>query len=311
MARNTMRRLILGVMLSAVVSAQATNTETRSLRDILTECRCLIPSMPPALLAISVRDYQRHVDADGFVIAFWQSETASRFDVIVGNRLRGSWKHAEYATAEPVGDPRSWRGPIWSVQRTGPFVLVGLRVAIDGIATSILTPDLDRVGVTYGVVLGVLPGGVVVYQHAQPHFAPTHYARVASLDTHTGQERDIYPPKPYDAVRRAAIRRERERYAKLGEGWCRENNQHCDAELFDSDLASTEIVVNSRRRAFAFGVEYGSGVEVIAACTGLNKLDDVVCHETALSAWEQAFPSENRASLLRRAAMNPLRIPWR
>lgn len=312
------RHILPGVvlLLSSIASqAQPTRVHPRPLRDILVECGCLINGMPEALLSRPVIDHRTLVDRTGFVVAFWPSETASAFEVLSGNVADGSWRSGSFETS--YGDrPEQWPGAIWNVERERTLILVGLRVAIDGIATSILTPELRRITVTYGMVLGTLPTGIVLYEHAQPHFAPTHYVRLAALDLKTRKEKDIYPPKPDDAVRRLAVDRDRKRYAALGFAWCAENNQHCDPERFDNSLyweGGAEF--DATAQAFAFGVDYRQGADfvesVVAACAGAASLERIECHETPLESWRRLFPTEDRRSLLRRAAADPKRVSWR
>jgi hypothetical protein len=295
-----------------IASASSAQEDGRTVAELLADCGCIVPGMPASMLEKRVATAQQLTDEQGFVIAFFASpaENAKAFEVIAGNAQLAQWKHASFSVEHRVGDPRFWDGQLWSISRAGPFTLVGLRVAIAGIATSILTSDLVRVGITYGLVKSVFPSGLVMFQRAQPHFAPTHYVELAVLDTTTGVERDIYPVKPFDRVRRDMIRQERERYAALGKQWCMEMNHHCNPERFDSDLAPPpNVVTNEQTHSAAFRVEYGQGVVVV--CTGIDRLAAISCHESPFEAWRRAFPKLPDDELIRRAAANPHRVSWR
>jgi hypothetical protein len=286
-------------------------TDGRTVAEVLADCGCLIADMPAALLEKRVAHVQQLIYDQGFVVAFVTSpnDRARGFEVIAGNVQASTWKHAAFPAAPENREWRFQEGQLWRISRTQPFILMELRVTTAGIATSILDRDLTRVGITGGRVTSILPGGLVMFERAQPHFAPTHPLMLAVLDTATALEREIYPAKPYDRVRRETIAQERERYAALGPDWCREKNHHCDPERFDSTLASPpNLAINLRTNSMAFGVEYGAGVIVV--CTGIQRLATISCHESPIEAWRRAFPEVRDAELTRRAAEHPTRVNW-
>jgi hypothetical protein len=307
--RHSAALVVVGVLIA--VRPSYAQDDRLLLGDILAGCGCLVPGMPASLLDKPVADYKQLLDEQGFVIAFRMSPAndADVVDVVAGNAAAGRWKHVQLPVERESTEPRQLAGAVWSVRRAPPYTLVGLRVAIDGIATSILSADLTRVGATYGVVHGVLPNGLVLYEPAQRHFAPTHYVRLTVLELASGLEREVYPVKPYDRVRRDMIRRERARYTSLGARWCRESGHHCDPELFDSAIPGSErAIVNEMTKAVSLRVVYGDGDGVIVVCTGLQRLDAIVCHETATREWRRLFPKEDVTQLLRRATADPARV---
>jgi hypothetical protein len=268
--------------------------------------------MPKDLLETSVATYERLVDDQGFVLAFWpDSKQPSALGVVAGNVKTGRWARAELPVDAGSSDFRLRPGPIWSIWRRGRFTLVGVRVAIDGIATYVLNEDLRRVAVMYGVVQAILPHELIVYQPAQPHFAPTHYVRLVALDPATSREREIYPTRPYDRVRLDEIARARARLAALGgDPWCMKQNHHCDPELFDSSMEwRGPIAINETTKTIAFPVRYADGVMV--TCGGIDRLESIACHETPIALWRRAFPRESDTRLLEHAAADPQRVRYR
>jgi hypothetical protein len=297
-------------LLVSPVRASAGQSASISLGAVLEKCGCVVAGMPNELLSTPVLAAEPFQDAAGFVVAYWTTprpETGP-WHVIAGNARTGEWRHAQFDASD--GDDLALRpGPIWSISRSDGFVFVGLRVAIDGIATSILTPDLRRIGATYGTITAVLPNGLFLHEEPHPHFAPTHWLVMRVLDSKTGADALAYPVRPFDRVRQQEIERERRKYAALGQDWCAAQNHHCDPELFDSDLSAEHAVVDARSGAVSFAVQYvpdgESHITVVVTCDRTTKIATIRCHETPLAAWVRLMPGLSTQQILERAAAQP------
>lgn len=121
--------------------------------------------------------------------------------------------------------------------------------------TAVLTPELELNTVLYGRVYAVFADGTAVYNEGIIHFAPTHYALVSVYDPDTKESRRIFPMEPHQALWQARWQLVAQTYEALGEAWCRENNHHCDAELFNNYISS-DVVVNDSTDSLAFAVTF-------------------------------------------------------
>ena len=307
---------MFGLLLVALgVGLDAQRPPARSLRSVLMECGCLVAGVPETLLSTLVEDdAAAYSDEQGCIVAFWEvPEDDSPLHVIAGNVQTGTWTHQTFPAPRGISDPARGHGPL-SIERWAPMTLISARVAIDGVGTSILNSNLERVGAVYGIIHAILPNGFVLYQHAQPHFGPKHWVQLAVLDTRAGKEREIFPRAPFSRVRRNAIRASADRYKRLGGfDWCRVNNDPCDPERFDTDLSWTaKAVVNAQAHAFALLVTYSDPEgRVVVTCENMQVLARIECHETPLTAWQRLFPNESEEQILQRAAATPRRVPWR
>ena len=270
------------------------------LRDVLSRCGCLVASMPPELLATKVEDSEFINDEQGFVFAYHYGPfvypTPDPLRVIAGNTRTGTWKQVEFVEQPLSSDARDWSGNVWEVRRLGPFIVVGQRVATDAIAESVLTGGLQRLGVTLGIIEALLPGNLVLYEHALPH-GGIHWVNLAAVDLKSRVERDIYPPKPPDRVRREAIDADPDAAIRVDEA--------------DNDLLPEKAAVDQRRGTVAFGLRYtASRVSTVVVCSGIKAIQSITCHETPLTEWQKLFPKETTQQILGHAASEPGRVPW-
>ncbi len=324
---SQMIRALVTVALLAISAEAQAQQPARSLESVLVECGCLVPAMPESVLSTMVESDATFMNDDrGFVVAYWPAphdREDAPWHVIAGNVKTGRWQEAQMPVENTT--PGLMGGRFERIFRQRGVIIVEMRVAIDGRAQSILTPDLKRLAAVYATFLQVLPGGLVLYEHPQPHFRPTHFVTMALLDLASHNEVEVYPAKPYDRVRADEIGRLREFWkSPKGQQTCKDNGfayggYACDfPEDFDSELWSrTPAAVNETTHGIAFGILYaplaapdGAGFDVIVACEDVRTVDSIKCHETTLAAWQKIFPGATREQILRRAAANPRRVPW-
>src|SRR5437867_11113123 len=195
----------------------------------------------------------------------------------------------------------------------------------------VLTRDLKVQRELYGYPEAVLASDSIVFHNSQIHFAPTHIAELSVYDPIREIEIRIYPPMKPDAARLDFIGRVRAAYAARGADWFRINNHHMDPERFDSSLVA--LVVDETAHTLSFLVRYDNPIndsadprasreDVVATCTGMDRVERISCKERSLDAWASALmlskagilnePYDSRTGtneLLRRAASRPDTVP--
>jgi hypothetical protein len=294
------------------------------LEKVLTECRCVMSGMPSTLLTRLVTDFGVFSDDELFLVAYStsdpkeQSQANVPLHVILGDRRVGSWREKDVSL-------RDLPGPIESIGRSHGMFVIERKVATDGGSASLLSAELEQLGNVYyelGSEPLVLSNGLVIYQRGQPHFAPTHYVELVAYDTRTKSERDIYPVKPFDRVRREFVARVRDRWRQRGDEWFNAHNHDGNPELFDTFTVDPVLDWNSKAVAFFVHYEdsysdevqdrlsYELDQQVVAVCEGLASLRAVRCHETPLDAWQAAYPGETEEAILKHAAAEPRKIVW-
>ncbi len=127
--------------------------------------------------------------------------------------------------------------------------------------TAVLTPELELNTVLFGRVRAVFADGTAVYNEGIIHFSPTHYALISVYDPDTQESLRIFPIEPHQTLWQARQELVAQTYDILGEDWCRENNHHCDAALFNN-YVSSEVVVNDDTDSLAFVVTFSAEFSV-------------------------------------------------
>jgi hypothetical protein len=154
----------------------------------------------------------------------------------------------------------------------------------------IFSNDKRLIRELYGWELVNLPNDGIVYHKSQVHFAPTHWLEMSVFDPITRRDRQIYPPKPYQPVRKAFIERVANAYKVRGEDWFRIHNHHMDPELFDSALVS-EVVVDAGSKSISFVVRFGDrenandplpfSETALVRCAPIDRIEQLQCFERA------------------------------
>lgn len=168
-----------------------------------------------------------------------------------------SWTGAKLGW--PVLDPDKFVDPAESCQggaitridQTDRYIYFNGHINPSAGCTMVVTRDLEFQGTFYGWVVGQFKNELVIYEHSEIHFAPTHYVELSLYDPIHHTSRKIYPLKPYQSVRAAYIAKVKAVYEACcpkvlpdktigmpGAGCSpRFGNHHCDPELFDNHLA--------------------------------------------------------------------------
>lgn len=180
--------------------------------------------------------------------------------------------------------------PIDGETRSGRYVHLSFHMNPSAERLLVLSRDMKLRRELYGWELASLPDERVVYHHSQVHFAPTHSLEISVFDPTTLKEKQIYPPKPYQPVRRNFIERVARAYEERGEGWFRQHNHHMDPELFDSALVGA-VSVDASGRLLSFTVRFGDSDNandplpfselVRVSCELTDQAEQVPCRERA------------------------------
>jgi hypothetical protein len=153
---------------------------------------------------------------------------------------------------------------------------------------TILSADMKVIAELQGWELATLPNEIVVYHRNQTHFAPTHSLEVAVFDPVRLRDKLIYPPMPYQPVRRQFIDKVALVYKDRGEQWFREHNHHMDPARFDSTLLG-DVMVDPRANALSFIVRFGDRESALdplpftqivrVTCKPLAPVEQIQCEE--------------------------------
>ncbi|PYS52903.1 MAG: hypothetical protein DMG13_14785 [Acidobacteria bacterium] len=154
----------------------------------------------------------------------------------------------------------------------------------------IFSRDLKLLGELYGWELLTLPDQSIVYRQNEIHFAPTHSVQISVFNPVTRKDKQIYPPKPYQPVRKAFVERVAKVYRERGEAWFNQHNHHMDPERFDSSLVGN-VAVDPSRRSISFTVRYGDPdnandplpftQRVVVTCAPIDPVEQLRCRERA------------------------------
>jgi hypothetical protein len=198
---------------------------------------------------------------DSFVIAYYPDDGDGR----VGDTLKvdlyrkgpSTWLTQRFerdATGGAEGHP-AFGGSVERIFRSAGFLLLETHVNPSAAYTLVLDKDLTYRDSISGWPLAVFRDGLVVYQHSEIHFAPTHYAEVSVYSLGAKKQWLIYPRKPYQPVRQAHVEKVRAAYAKRGAEWFAAHNHHGNPELFDNFLQG-EVAANEATHALAFRIAF-------------------------------------------------------
>lgn len=282
----------------------------------------LKPDLPASLQHEIVTNGAEMSDDRDFIYAGWSMNGGhfGTLHVLAVDRRTGVWKHRTYKGGDTGDDAALVGGSILDVRASRRFIGLDMHHSPSAGTTWVLRRDLSRAGVFYGWIKEWLPNDLMVYEHSQIHFAPTHALEVAIYDPVAARSSSIYPVAGGSEVRRAFVARVKTRWGALGEDWFRTHNHHGDPERFDS--SSGRFVVDWHSRAMAFEVRFedytatsdGRSAEterIIATCDGLERQATVRCGEALESAWAERLPGRGAEDLLREAAAQPHLVPWK
>jgi hypothetical protein len=215
-------------------------------------------------------------------VACFQADGTLR--VALMDRTSGGWRHAKVVVDDAQGAGNS----IVAVTRTRRFFYLESHINPSAGRLLVVSRDLTLRRAIYGWAVATLPTDVVVYHRSQVHFAPTHSLELSVFDAATLQDKPIYPPRPFQPVRKAFIDRVAQAYESRGEAWFRDHNHHMDPERFDSSLDGP-VTTDAIAKTVSFHVRYGDpdnandplpfGERVAVTCGPIDRIDRLRCRE--------------------------------
>jgi len=278
-----------------------------------------VRQLSPDLLNMSITSYSTEGDGREFAVAFYQAKPGSGLEppihIALLDRASGKWGHGTITLNDAIG-----AGSITNVKRTPRYIYLDSHINPSAGLLIILSRDLKLRKTLYGWETASFGSETVVYQHSEIHFAPTHFVEMSVFNADTLEDKQIYPPKPFQPVREEFIGRVAQTYKERGEEWFRINNHDMDPELFDSSAG--EVIVDISAKTIAFLVVFGEpsrsggdnpvnfSEEVVVTCGPMDRIAQTECRERRLDEWRQALGLPNAASdeVLKRAAANPTAV---
>jgi hypothetical protein len=200
-------------------------------------------------------------DADQFVIAYYVKDSASealnppifvdRYD-----RHSAKWQSTllREATADWEGQKVDCLGSVLRILSFADSLALETHLSPSAGCALPLTRDLKIEGSVCGWILGRFQDGTIVYQRSEVHFAAAHPVEIAAYNPRARKDLAIFPKKPFQDVRQKLIA-ELDNFSKSHQDYCRERNDPCDPEFFDSTIVGN-LVTDDRQFAVAFEISY-------------------------------------------------------
>ena len=190
----------------------------------------------------------KHDDFEDLVIAVKAAPGSpdDRLFLLRHDRSQGTWAESSSAFDAP--------GSIVNLQSSGALLFAGIHHSPSASDTLVFDSNLvlrDRIP---GWIVLLMTNGSFVWEHSEPHFAPTFPTELFLYDGASRQSRQIFPLRPFHPYRKALIRAIQAAYDRAGWRWCAEHNHHCDAERLDTSLV--RIVADPEGDSLAFAIGY-------------------------------------------------------
>ena len=257
--------------------------QSPTLRKLLTDNRVKqVQGLPADLLDTTINGHVFDGDDREAVVAFFDPDGTLHAALL--DRGAGRWQHATVTLDDAPGVGNS----IVDMKRTRRYIYLDSHINPSAGRLIVLSHDLKLRRALYGWKLAMLSDETVVYHHSQIHFAPTHWLEISAFNATTLAAKQIYPPKPYQPVRRDFIERVSQEYRKRGEDWFRNNNHHMNPELFDSSLVG-DVTVNAAAKTITFLVQFGDRDNALdplpftervrVTCAPIDRIDTMQCRE--------------------------------
>ena len=311
---------IVGASCLIWAGAQSFN-ETPTLREVLRQNHIDdVRQLSPDLLNMPITSYAAEGDGREFEVAFFQAKPGNRLEppihIVLLDRASGKWQHGTVTLDDTIG-----AGSITSVKRTPRYIYLDSHINPSAGRLIVLSRDLKLRKALYGWEVASFGSETLVYRHSEIHFAPTHFVEMSVFNAGTLQDKQIYPPKPFQPVRKEFIERVDQAYKQRGEEWFRINNHYMDPELFDSSAG--EVAVDVSAKAIAFLVVFGDSPrsrgdeypvdfseQVLVTCGPMDRIAQIECRERRLDEWRQALrlPNAPIDEVVKRAAANPVAV---
>jgi hypothetical protein len=240
---------LLLLLMGGLFSSLECRTLSTSLGDVLASAG--VPKLAGSLIDRSQRiiDFVKFSDNRYVLVAYFEALSPTHLvgplRLLLFDRRTSRFKQCALAGQEYIGS-------VLEIRRVGRFFYVELHFSPSAANNVVLTTDLRLRDYLVGWIVAVLPDGRVVYESSMTHFAPTHSPRLFVYEPTSKETRQIYPLKPYQALRLAHI--EKARIAWSDDAWCNAHNHHCDPEQFENDIGKVSVSPDSD--ALAFGVTF-------------------------------------------------------
>ncbi len=256
------RRATLSFLLFAAISinGRVAHPANDTLRQALAAKHLPTDAAKLANFDKSITSWAELDDANQYVIAYYLEDGTDELNpplfVDRYDRKRAEWKSASFPdahtnSAEP-GD--NFYGSVLRVGTLGRRFFLDTHMNPSAGCLLVLSPDLKLEASLSGWFERMLGEDTLIYQRSQMHFAPVHRAEIALYDLRTRRDMTLFPRKPDSAIRRARTAQLAEFY-KANKEWCKENDDPCDPENFDSALQE-EVATNEAEAAIAFLISY-------------------------------------------------------
>jgi hypothetical protein len=234
--------------------------EGKTLREALAEQQVPIEVAKLPNLDKKITSGATLTDASQFVIAYFLKDASDAINpplfVDRYDRKNAEWQTAALGDSAANGQELDAEcgGSVLRIISIGKRLFLETHLNPSAGCVLIFSTDLKLQATLFGWVVGQLNDDEIVYEKSQVHFAAVHPTEITLFDLRGKREVAIFPHKPYQAVTLAHIEQLREFY-KTHEKWCRENDEPCDPEQFDSALEG-DVVANDGEKAVAFVISY-------------------------------------------------------
>ncbi len=225
--------------------------DAETLRDVLRE-KNLAPGLAMANLDKPITSYQVLDDSQTFLIAYYVDNGSGRLRpplmVSLFDKAQHKWRSTDI-TPEKLADDTCLGSAIGAETSGGMFYLE-THINPSAGCMIVLSPDLSVRKVLSGWFLAGFGDGRIIYHRNEIHFAAAHAAELAIYDARTGGDFQIYPHKPFQAVRQEHIRKFQAFLAR-NQDWCNAHNHSCDPEWFNNEITG-KVTVSATNDSLAF-----------------------------------------------------------
>ena len=259
MPKTSSNRLLAALLTCCSVAAWGQG-EGKTLRDELSSQGVLPDAQKLVNLDKIITSGAELNDANQFVIAYYIHNSSGLLNLPLFidryDRRAGKWRSASIgeAAAKWKGLDVGCLGSALRIQSLPDSFTIDTRINPSAGCVLILSRDLKLEHSLYGWVLGNFKDGSIVYHRSQIHFATVHPAEIAVYNPATNKDFTVFPHKPYQEVYLDLVA-ELDEFYKTHQDYCKQNNDPCDPEYFDSSLVGS-VTTDERQHSLAFVISY-------------------------------------------------------